>query len=211
MHESTTHRPAPDWLSRPAFLEVYHAATVGLVPLLGDRLTIGRAPANELVIASEEASRVHAMLERLAGGWTIRDLGSTNGTTVNAAPLRDCRVLRDGDEVRIAGARLVFRGEGGAADVRTAQAIAAPQPPPITRREQDVLAALCRPFIEGDDLVAECPSVRRLAAEVSLSESAVKKHLANLYDKFGLHTGEQRRRTSLASEALRRGALAAEH
>ena len=41
---------------------------------------------------------------------------------------------------------------------------------------------------------------------VSVSEAAVKQHLAHLYDKFGIYEGD-RRRVKLANEALRRGAV----
>ena len=41
----------------------------------------------------------------------------------------------------------------------------------------------------------------------SLSEAAVKQHLAHLYDKFGIQGGGERRRVRLANEALRRGAV----
>jgi pSer/pThr/pTyr-binding forkhead associated (FHA) protein len=44
------------------------------------------------------------MLERLPdGGWEVRDLGSTNGTWINAeaAPLTGARRLVDGDRIRL--------------------------------------------------------------------------------------------------------------
>jgi hypothetical protein len=66
------------------------------------------APEIDLAGAPEDPgiSRLHAVLERLSdGGYAIRDLGSTNGTTVNddQAPLRqDTAVpLADGDRIRI--------------------------------------------------------------------------------------------------------------
>ena len=49
-------------------------------------------------------SRLHAVLERRSdGGYAIRDLGSTNGTTVNDNPLaQDAPLpLEDGDRIRI--------------------------------------------------------------------------------------------------------------
>ncbi|MFF5076056.1 hypothetical protein ACFY36_03320 [Actinoplanes sp. NPDC000266] len=86
----------------------------------------------------------------------------------------------------------------------------APPPPALTRRERDVLAALCRPLTAGGRAFPEPPSVRALASELGLSDSAVKKHLTNLYDKFALTTNDDRRRPRLAGEALRRGAITAE-
>lgn len=188
------------------YFEVHYAGTVQLVPLRAALLTIGRAPTNELSIDRKEVSRLHAVVERFPSGWSIRDLGSTNGTTVNGQPLRQGRILRDGDRVEIGPARLLFRAP--AEHPMTQTVSTAPPPlPPLTRREQDVLDLLCGPFTEGGPAFPEPPSVRRLAAQLALTESAVKKHLANLYNKFGLSTNDERRRARLASEAVRRGAV----
>ena len=49
-----------------------------------------------------------------------------------------------------------------------------------------------------------------MAGELFVSEAAVKFHLANLYDKFGLSEspeGGPSRRVTLASEAIRRRAV----
>jgi hypothetical protein len=52
--------------------------------------------------ADPGVSRQHAMLERLDdGGWTVRDLGSSNGTWINAepSPMTGMRRLEDGDRI----------------------------------------------------------------------------------------------------------------
>lgn len=54
---------------------------------------------------------------------------------------------------------------------------------------------------------SEPASTRDIAAALVVSEAAVKQHLSNLYDKFGIFTGTDRRRVRLANEALRRGAV----
>ena len=77
--------------------------------------------------------------------------------------------------------------------------------PELTRRERDVLAALCRPVL-SDDVFAEPASVHEIAQVLVVTDAAVKQHLLHLYDKFGIDAG-QRRRVSLAKEAIRRGAL----
>jgi DNA-binding NarL/FixJ family response regulator len=49
-----------------------------------------------------------------------------------------------------------------------------------------------------------------MAAELFVSDAAVKFHLANLYDKFGLtdpKDGGPSRRVTLAGEAIRRRAV----
>jgi DNA-binding CsgD family transcriptional regulator len=40
-----------------------------------------------------------------------------------------------------------------------------------------------------------------------ITQAAVKQHLANLFDKFGIPGGDSHRRARLANEALRRGAV----
>ncbi|MEU7906467.1 FHA domain-containing protein [Actinoplanes sp. NPDC049118] len=192
-----------------AYLEVHHAGAVRLVPLTGALLTVGRAPTNELSIDSKNVSRLHAVLERFQPGWSIRDLGSTNGTTVNGAPLRHTRRLHDGDRIEIGPARLLLHLPAERHTTQTVTTEPAPPLPPLTRRERDVLNVLCRPLITGGQAFPEPPSVRELAAELGLSDSAVKKHLTNLFDKFGLTTNDDRRRPRLASEAVRRGVFTA--
>ncbi|MEV4628147.1 FHA domain-containing protein [Micromonospora sp. NPDC049523] len=191
------------------YFEVHQAGAVRLVPLSAELLTIGRAPTNELAIDSKKVSRLHAVVERYPSGWAIRDLGSTNGTTVNGSPLRRSQILHDGDRVEIGPARLLFRAPAEHPTTRTVTTTPPPAPPPLTRRERDVLDLLCRPFTEGGTAFPEPPSVRQLAAQLGLTDSAVKKHLTNLYDKFDLVANSERRRFALASEAVRRGVFSA--
>ena len=81
------------------------------------------------------------------------------------------------------------------------------QLPEITPREHDVLTALCRPA-RSAELFVEPSSVREIAATLAVTEAAVKQHLLNLYNKFGIVDGVERRRVTLAREAIRRGAVA---
>ncbi|MEV4701963.1 FHA domain-containing protein [Actinoplanes sp. NPDC049316] len=190
------------------YLEVHHAGAVRLVPLTAATAAIGRAPANDVTIGDKQVSRLHAVVECFPSGWSIRDLGSTNGTTVNGARLRQGRLLRDGDRIEIGPARLLFRAPAEHADTATVSTDPPAPPPPLTRRERDVLRELCAPYARGGCVFPEPPSVRELASSLGLSGSAVKKHLTNLYDKFGLHTNDDRRRARLAAEAVRRGVCA---
>lgn len=62
-----------------------------------DIVTLGRDITNDIVINDPEVSRHHLRLTRGAGGFTIEDLGSTNGTFVNGQRLTGARPLRPGD------------------------------------------------------------------------------------------------------------------
>ncbi|MCC6804970.1 MAG: FHA domain-containing protein [Anaerolineae bacterium] len=64
-----------------------------------DIVTLGRDITNDIVINDPEVSRHHMRLTRGAGGFTIEDLGSTNGTFVNGPRLTGARPLRAGDMV----------------------------------------------------------------------------------------------------------------
>lgn len=185
------------------YLEIWGRSGTQLTPLDEDRVSVGSAPTNAVVLSDDPlVSRLHAVLELYTGGWTIRDLGSRNGTFVNGERLTGERALRPGDEVRLGETRLVYRSDT-AADPPTEGARPAPE---VTRREREVLVALCRPVLAGS-LVSEPATLREIAAELVVSESAVKKHLLNLYDKFELWEPGERRRGRLAAEAVQRGAV----
>ncbi len=64
-----------------------------------DIVTLGRDITNDIVINDPEVSRHHLRLTRGAGGFTLEDLGSTNGTFVNGQRLTGARPLRQGDMI----------------------------------------------------------------------------------------------------------------
>ncbi len=114
--------------------------------------------------------------------------------------------LRTGDELRLGNSRLMFFAVG---DDDTEITAVADGPPVLTRRERELLLALCRPLLEGEAF-APPAGIRQMAGELFVSEAAVKFHLANLYDKFGLSEsadGGPSRRVVLASAAIRRRAV----
>ena len=189
-------------------LEIWKPSGRELLTLSGPRVTIGKASAN-LVSLEHDAtvSRFHAVLENLGSAWSIRDLGSRNGTYLNGEKISAERVLRSGDELRVGTSRLVFWEVKQADDTSTKDATisAGPAPPRLTPRELEVLVVLCRPLVSNDPF-PEPASVRRMARELFVTEAAVKQHLVNLYDKFAIPT-EGERRVRLANEAIRRGAV----
>lgn len=186
-------------------LEVWKPDGRELVALGDDRVTVGRGANNEVAVpADPELSRVHAVIEPLGEGWCVRDVGSSNGTFVNGERIWSARPLRNGDEIRAGRTRLLYQGASVAED-ETITRTASP-PPPLTKRERDVLVALCRPVLSAD-LFTEPASIHQIAIELVVSEAAVKQHLVRLYDKFGVYDSGERRRVRLANEAVRRGAV----
>src|SRR5436190_17411336 len=67
----------------------------------GTRYTLGRAPTNRIVIRDDLCSREHAEVYPAEGGWFARDLGSLNGSYLNAEPLRKDRRLTPQDDLRV--------------------------------------------------------------------------------------------------------------
>ena len=70
-------------------------------------LVIGRSRSCELTLKSLDASRRHAEIVSVSGGYRIRDLGSTNGTFVNGDNV-DERTLETGDRIEIGGEFITF-------------------------------------------------------------------------------------------------------
>lgn len=68
-------------------------------PASGHPLRIGRDPGSGLRLNHETVSRVHAELRHQGGTWVLRDLGSTNGTTVNGRRVVGAAVVREGDQI----------------------------------------------------------------------------------------------------------------
>lgn len=188
-----------------AFLEVWRPAGADLVQLEADRITVGRSAGNDIVLSDDsQVSRVHAVLERFAGIWSVRDVSSRNGTFVNGSRVAGEARLGPGDELRIGRTRIVLRADRSSDDGGLTEV---PAPPPqLTPRERDVLIALFKPMI-GADMFTEPASTRQIAQDLWVSEAAVKQHLLRLYDKFGIGGDGERRRSRLANEALRRGAI----
>jgi pSer/pThr/pTyr-binding forkhead associated (FHA) protein len=187
-----------------AEVEVWTLSGRTTVPLDAERLTVGKGTENDVAVPGDPTvSRLHAVLERFPAGWCVTDLGSSNGTFVNGERIWAQHRLRHGDEVRVGRTRLLFRNS---ADVGHTATEGETESPSLTKRERDVLVVLCRPLL-ARDLFTEPASLKEIAADLVVSEAAVKQHLANLYDKFEVGDGLTHRRTRLANEAIRRGAV----
>jgi hypothetical protein len=74
----------------------------------GDRTLIGRSPDCDIFLDDVTVSRRHAELLRDGDRFTIRDLGSLNGTFVNRRRI-EAADLVDDDEVQIGKYRMTFR------------------------------------------------------------------------------------------------------
>ena len=69
---------------------------------LGDKdLIVGRSDDCNIRIQDNSVSRKHVKIEPSLEGYSVCDLGSTNGTFVNDKQLEDFSILQDGDYLRV--------------------------------------------------------------------------------------------------------------
>jgi pSer/pThr/pTyr-binding forkhead associated (FHA) protein len=79
--------------------------------LLRGRTRLGRDSDNHVVLDDERVSLHHALITVRDGVYWVEDLGSTNGTFVgDDKRVMEGHALVDGDQVRLGGVVLVFRG-----------------------------------------------------------------------------------------------------
>jgi pSer/pThr/pTyr-binding forkhead associated (FHA) protein len=72
-----------------------------------DVTTAGRHPDSDIFLDDVTVSRRHAEFHRGPGGFTVRDVGSLNGTYVNRERVESA-TLSNSDEVQIGKFRLTF-------------------------------------------------------------------------------------------------------
>lgn len=111
-----------------------------------------------------------------AGGYLSKDADRTSICEAIAA---------------VASGKTVFPGEIGASLVEQLQAHSATPGAPLTPREREILA-----------LLADGRSAPEIAGELYLSQTTVKTHLRNVYDKLGVSD-----RAAAVAQAMRRGLL----
>lgn len=73
----------------------------------GERLLIGRSPDCDVFLDDVTVSRRHAEIVRSGSSFSIRDLGSLNGTFVNRHRIETV-TLDDDDEVQVGKYRMTF-------------------------------------------------------------------------------------------------------
>jgi FhaA, N-terminal domain/FHA domain len=77
-----------------------------LVPPAGG--VVGRSRDCEIVIDDAGISRHHAEIRPGLDGWTLEDLGSTNGVLINGGSVRGAQPLQPGDRIELGSTELLF-------------------------------------------------------------------------------------------------------
>ena len=70
--------------------------------------TVGRSRDCDVVLDDAGVSRRHAQIRPGPDGWTLEDLGSTNGVRVNGEQVHGAWPLHPGDHVELGSTEIVF-------------------------------------------------------------------------------------------------------
>jgi len=176
--------------------------TGAIFRLRPDVTTIGRGRSVDVYLDHPSVSKLHAEIVRRGPYAYVSDLGlSRHGTRVNGKVVAQ-RLLENGDVLSFGSQRCRVGGlasEDALAETDPRRSAA----PELTRREVDVVAALCKPALRDDAFVAPA-TARDIAADLVVTEAAVKQHLLRLYQKLKIAEGPNRR-VRLANEIVARG------
>jgi pSer/pThr/pTyr-binding forkhead associated (FHA) protein len=80
------------------------------IPLVKERTTIGRRATNDIQIDNLAMSGEHAVIVQILNDCFLEDLGSTNGTMVNGAPIKK-HFLQHNDVIELGKYRLKYINE----------------------------------------------------------------------------------------------------
>ncbi len=82
--------------------------TLQTVSITKDCITIGRSHDNDVFLPDQLLSRHHAEILKADSGYTLKDLGSKNGTLLNGARVNASMPLAPGDSIVLGDYRLTF-------------------------------------------------------------------------------------------------------
>ncbi len=72
-----------------------------IFPIMKTEVIIGRDSSADILINDAEVSRHHAVIKFNADGYSIEDLGSTNGTVINGDRLSGPHILKPGEVISL--------------------------------------------------------------------------------------------------------------
>lgn len=110
-HGAPASPAAPAAVTPRLFLEINGR----MYPINRLPFTLGRGSESDLRLDDKGVSRRHVQLSVHDGAIIATDLGSTNGTLVNGAPLRSPVVLTNGSLLRMGNTRIIFHSSTGGA------------------------------------------------------------------------------------------------
>ena len=134
-----------------AWLEVDSGPAQGREFQLRGTMRIGRTLDNEISLEDSQVSRHHAAISRETGGFTLQDLGSSNGTLLNEQRIIGPRILNDGDRIRVGNTNLVF----------CTGAASTPAPRPSEPAARPTMTAQWQPNSSGRPVPADAKARQR--------------------------------------------------
>lgn len=174
--------------------EFLRVPTGALVPL-ADGLRLGRSPDCGLTVDEPSVSREHAVVRGRPGRWFLEDLGSRNGTWVNATRLTfgQPHPLRHEDRILLGTAAVVALSAAETEDIdrtsslETDRAYAAIGLSPF---QHQVVVCLAEPWLAGGEPASNGDIAVLLGTPDAVD--AIKAALRRVYAKAGL-TGDPSR------------------
>ncbi len=140
-------------------------------------LVIGRTEGVGLRLDADGVSRRHAkIVDHGDGIVNVLDLGSTNGTFVNGRRI-DAAVLREGDELKVGQVVLRFGYDGGPPRTTASTYQGPVLHELLTARELEVARCVGQGLTNGE-----------IGKRLFISPRTVSTHLANIYERLGIHT-----------------------
>ncbi|MCL6438150.1 MAG: FHA domain-containing protein [Rubrobacteraceae bacterium] len=109
-YEEELSQPVPEGRGEALLIELDQVeGTAGrrMHDIRGDRVTVGRSPNSDIFLDDVTVSRRHAEIRRNDHGFSIKDVGSLNGTYVNRVRVDEVD-LRNGDEIQVGKYRFKF-------------------------------------------------------------------------------------------------------
>jgi len=133
-------------------------------PLPAGEMSIGRDSSNQLWVIDPALSRRHCLVIADGERFSIRDLGSRNGTLVNGVPVEQ-QQIRHGDQIYIGDSVLVFLLEEGPSHfdrnpVEFSETKEFDGPAVLLRAEDSV-------YLQPDKIVASLPPTARWARDLN--------------------------------------------
>ena len=176
-----------------AQLQIRRGDASTVLPILADRVTIGRSEACSVRLSGDPSvSREHAVLE-LDAEWRLHDLESHNGTFVQGQRIDEPAVVAFGESFQIGKFTLTLLGSP--AEIESTVHESAPQAPPdvsrLTDREKEVLG-----------LVALGVTDQGIEHQLGIKVKTVHSHLERIHEKTG-----RRRRPDLTRLAIEAGII----
>jgi serine phosphatase RsbU (regulator of sigma subunit) len=145
-----------------------------------EQYRLGRSSVNELAfLEDQKLSREHLVFDRTSEGWTVRDVGSRNGTHINGARLTGTACLSHGDRITAGHLTIRYdtRSEFADAGLNAITFVEQPLEGPAATVSIDLKAALetstgmaGRPSLENEHLGALVRAGRELAGHGDLEK-----------------------------------------